>query len=565
MATSFYDVGSVTLTNGSAVVTGVGTLWQTALITNGFVAVEAPGNLLPILAVDSDSQITAEQEWTGDTGTYSYGILRQTDQMQDNAENSRALAYVISEIRNGTLFKYDAAGTLADRALYNERPKGFSYLVFAGTSAQLYVKASATSGDWSGPFAYGTGPTGPMGPAGFTNFRGTYAAGTTYIRNDGVYHNGSSWVALQTTTGNAPPNLPTTSNAYWSLLASKGTDGTGIGDMLKATYDPQNLQTDAFNRANHTGRQSVSTLLDGSILSGFRNKIINGAMEIWQRGTGPFTTTGYTADRWYLASGTGATNSITRTVAAAAYPDAIKYVLSWTRTVAGTSASQLIQKMEDVRTAAGKKVTLSFWAASNLPTELQAYMAQVFGSGGSPDAPVNTSATTFSITGTPQQFFVTFDLLSTDGKSFGTNGDDCLWLVFRRLHTSPNPTALVNITDVSVVEGDATAEADPSARRHPQQELALCQRFYEQGNATSLGRSAFSGWVGGGVTYYSENRFNVPKRTPPSMVGTHATSTNFPASPGNFVVGTDGFVESRVANSNGTALWVTNWIADAEL
>lgn len=261
MATSFYDVGSVTLTNGSAVVTGVGTLWQTALITNGMLVAKAAGNVLLIESVDSDSQITAEQEWVGATGTYDYGILRQTDQMQDNAENSRALAYVISEIRNGTLFKYDAAGTLADRALYNERPKGFSYLVFAGTSAQLYVKASATSGDWAGPYAYGTGPTGPMGPAGFTNFRGTYAAGTTYVRNDGVLYNGSSWVALQATTGNAPPNLPTTSNTYWSLLASKGLDGTGIGDMLASVYDPQNKQADAFDRSEHTGKQPISSIL----------------------------------------------------------------------------------------------------------------------------------------------------------------------------------------------------------------------------------------------------------------------------------------------------------------
>ena len=247
MATSYYSTGSVTLPNGSAVVTGNGTLWQTALITNGFLFVQAAeGNPLPIATVDSDNQITAELEWTGATGTYSYALLRQTDQVQDNAENSRALSYLISEMRNGTLFKYDVAGTLADRALYNERPKGFSYLVLAGSNAQLYVKASAASGDWAGPFAYGNGPVGPMGPAGFTNFRGTYEAGTTYVRNDGVYRNGSSYVALQTTTGNAPPNLPTTENAYWSLLAVKGQDGTGIGDMLKSVYDPQNRQLDVF-------------------------------------------------------------------------------------------------------------------------------------------------------------------------------------------------------------------------------------------------------------------------------------------------------------------------------
>lgn len=34
----------------------------------------------------------------------------------------------------------------------------------------------------------------------------------------------------------------------------------GAGDMVKAVYDPQNKNADAFARANHTGTQSVSTI-----------------------------------------------------------------------------------------------------------------------------------------------------------------------------------------------------------------------------------------------------------------------------------------------------------------
>ncbi|MNV66213.1 hypothetical protein D3C71_1589570 [compost metagenome] len=37
---------------------------------------------------------------------------------------------------------------------------------------------------------------------------------------------------MQSTTGNAPPVLPTESNAYWRLLARKGTDGSGTGDFV---------------------------------------------------------------------------------------------------------------------------------------------------------------------------------------------------------------------------------------------------------------------------------------------------------------------------------------------
>tara|TARA_R110002020_G_scaffold53905_8_gene150500 strand:+ start:28246 stop:29517 length:1272 start_codon:yes stop_codon:yes gene_type:complete len=259
MATSYYSTGTITLTNGSAVVTGTGTAWSTALIASGNIFVQAPGNPLPIATVDSDTQITAELAWTGTTGTYSYQI--QLDQgLTNSAQNATNLAYLLAEMRQGTIFKYDASGTLADRDLFDGRSKGFSYLVTGGESAILYVKATNTSGDWAGPYAYGTGPQGEQGPIGTLNPMGTYSAVTTYAANDNVLYNGSSWVALQATTGNAPPTLPTTENAYWSLLAVKGTDGTGIGDMLKSVYDPQNLQVDAFARDSHTGTQEIATV-----------------------------------------------------------------------------------------------------------------------------------------------------------------------------------------------------------------------------------------------------------------------------------------------------------------
>lgn len=60
---------------------------------------------------------------------------------------------------------------------------------------------------------------------------GAYDNGTTYDENDVVEDAGSSWVALQSTTGNAPPALPTTSNAYWELMAAKGADGEGAGSV----------------------------------------------------------------------------------------------------------------------------------------------------------------------------------------------------------------------------------------------------------------------------------------------------------------------------------------------
>lgn len=156
---------------------------------------------------------------------------------------------------------------LADRDAYDAQAEGFSVLVSDvgdGRSA-IYSKASASSADWTDP-AYVTGPigetpevaigtvtTGAPGtdaevtatptvdgveldftiPAGegFV-FEGAYNGGTAYALGDVVRDAGSSWIALQATTGNAPPTLPTTSNSYWALLAQKGADGTGTGDVV---------------------------------------------------------------------------------------------------------------------------------------------------------------------------------------------------------------------------------------------------------------------------------------------------------------------------------------------
>lgn len=51
---------------------------------------------------------------------------------------------------------------------------------------------------------------------------GEYNAGTTYVKNNVVTYNGSSYFAKQETTGNVPTNT-----AYWGLLAQRGVDGEG--------------------------------------------------------------------------------------------------------------------------------------------------------------------------------------------------------------------------------------------------------------------------------------------------------------------------------------------------
>ncbi|MGZ2472076.1 hypothetical protein ACVI1N_000367 [Sinorhizobium medicae] len=54
-----YVTGTVSVTAGSAVVTGSGTAWATALIAGGLFGLDSSnGNPVPILSVDSNTQLT---------------------------------------------------------------------------------------------------------------------------------------------------------------------------------------------------------------------------------------------------------------------------------------------------------------------------------------------------------------------------------------------------------------------------------------------------------------------------------------------------------------------------
>ncbi|ATU92746.1 hypothetical protein [Phyllobacterium zundukense] len=120
--------------------------------------------------------------------------------------------------------------TLADRAAYDGQATGYSVLVGDvgdGRSA-IYFKLSSTLADWSDP-AYLTGANGTF------QSKGAYSGATAYVIGDVVLQNGSSWIARVNTTGNAPPTLPTTSNTQWFLLSAAGSGFVFRGAYSGAT------------------------------------------------------------------------------------------------------------------------------------------------------------------------------------------------------------------------------------------------------------------------------------------------------------------------------------------
>lgn len=303
--TTPYITGTIAVAANSTVVTGAGTAWETALIVGGVLF--AGGISLPIASIDSDTKLTLAMPWPGAmASTLAYAIVRDTEYARQSVANASTLSEVLAELRAGTLFQYDASGTFAKRATYDEKPEGFSYLVTSQLPAVLYIKASSANADWAGPFRYAQGEQGVMGPAGFVTFRGVYSATTNYERNEGVYFNGNSYVALKSTRNVAPPNFPSTGNGNWSLIAVKGEDGAGTGDMKAGVYDPQNLQKDAFSRANHTGAQSVATVTGlAAALGGAKNLLLNGSFLVNQlavSGTVTLAAGAYGHDGWKAGS-----------------------------------------------------------------------------------------------------------------------------------------------------------------------------------------------------------------------------------------------------------------------
>jgi hypothetical protein len=91
-------------------------------------------------------------------------------------------------------------------------------------------------------FKVGNGSTAwnSLGYATLT-FQGAYASGTTYYPNDVVTYSGSTYICILQSTGNVPTNT-----TYWSVLASKGSDGTVTLDTA------QTLTNKTISASNNT-------------------------------------------------------------------------------------------------------------------------------------------------------------------------------------------------------------------------------------------------------------------------------------------------------------------------
>ncbi|MDX0414631.1 phage tail protein [Sinorhizobium medicae] len=129
-----YVTGTVSVTAGSAVVTGSGTAWATALIAGGFFGLDSSnGNPVPILSVDSNTQLTLAKPWRGTTAAgQGYWIIRDTAYLQQQTVNAQALSTYIQRLDNAALTALTGLDPAADK---------FAYFTGANSGALADIKA----------------------------------------------------------------------------------------------------------------------------------------------------------------------------------------------------------------------------------------------------------------------------------------------------------------------------------------------------------------------------------------------------------------------------------------
>lgn len=220
----------------------------------------------------------------------------------------------------------------------------------------------------------------------------------------------------------------------------------------------------------------VSTAYETGGAFSFRNKIINGAMEINQRGSSSYTNNGYTLDRWTLYNSGG-----TFTVSQQSYANGSKpaFGLKNFMRVVRSSPSAILyitQRVEDVALFDNVDITVSFYAKATGSITLPTRIMQEFGSGGS--ASVTVGSTNHSLTTTLQRFTATFTCPSLSGKTVGTSS----FLEFT--FDMPATTETIEISGVQLEIGKIATSYE--ARSYGT-ELILAQRYFQRLGGVSYG------------------------------------------------------------------------------
>jgi hypothetical protein len=324
--------------------------------------------------------------------------------------------------------------------------------------------------------------------------------------------------------------------------------------------------------------------LPPSVQGGFKNQIINGGFDFFQRGT-PITanvTTGslYGPDRWFLQVGVANVSlvavqenfsSATQQSAASATGAPNFCVLLESTCTNASSFSIIRQTIENSRLFAGETATLSFWAKTDSTSaNVIPYFYQNFGNyANGTGIGINSGGTFANITlsNVWTQYTYTFQPPSLNGQTVGTSDALIVGLLLGgtgSITTVSNTTYTFSVgaQTANVYLAQVQLEAGPDVtsyeRRQLGLELAMCQRYFEKSYDLSVAPGTITGntslpGVGTYLCYFSTSntamantKFSVPFNVKYSQMKRVDPTLTF-YSP---ILGTAGFAFDTVSNSN---------------
>jgi hypothetical protein len=342
-------------------------------------------------------------------------------------------------------------------------------------------------------------------------------------------------------------------------LSGGGTSGTvTLTNDMATTIDAKGdlvvgTGADTYSRLA-TGNNGETLVADSSATTGLRynppvgslaNPIINGGMDIWQRGTSiAGTTTSFSADRWQSYRGVAGSTFSRQTVSDSTNLPNIQYACRVQRDSGNTSTTSIFlwQNFETVNSIpfAGKTITFSFYARCgadysrassgltvNLNTGTGTDQNGLTGAFTGQVAAIHQAAT---LTTTWQRFAFTATLQST------------ITQIGLGFAFAPTGTAGANdwyeVTGVQIDVGTYTASTAPTFRRSGGTlagELQAAQRYYWRTTSqTTFGQWGFA--VGTGTTTAQASfKFPTTMRVIPTTVD-FSTIGLYPPGGGTFAI-----------------------------
>jgi len=313
----------------------------------------------------------------------------------------------------------------------------------------------------------------------------------------------------------------------------------------------------------------LAALIGSQSAQGNRNLIINGAMQVAQRGTSEtsVTTAGYrnACDRYRVGGNNGTWTISQDTDAPAGFSNSFKMLLTATETISSTSYWSVEQRIEGQNlqglaygTSSAKTITVSFYVKSNVTGTYCLNLYQDDGSKNFPKTYTIDSANTWerktiSFVGdtataldndNAKSLRTIFFQVSGSASNSGTPGSRAAYAdnTFAAGHTA-QIDAVNDYWQITGLQLEVGEQATPFEHRSFGDELRRCQRYYFRttGSSTGYGNLATVSRIGN-TLYRGVVEFPVTMRSRPSF-----------SSSGSFQTLDSGFTLSSISGGDGAS------------